>query len=68
MKHYKFDTKQGILDELGNQVLVLIRTNCTKKFRNLAGRLLAERLNVMEQAREHAGLAPHAGEKGEGNA
>lgn len=49
MTHYKFDKKDGLVDETGKQILQLLASNCSAKFRVTAGKLLAEKLNTIER-------------------
>ena len=49
MKNYKWDKTDGILDNTGKQVLQIVASNCSKKFRNIAGELLVDCLNSYEQ-------------------
>lgn len=48
---YKWDKKQGLLDDQGCQVLQIVSSNCSHKFRNMAGKELANKLNTIEQAK-----------------
>ena len=51
MKHYLFDKVNGVLDEDGAQVLQIVKNHCSEKFRVIAGRELAEKLNAIERAK-----------------
>jgi hypothetical protein len=44
MKYY-FDKERGIIDEDNIQVLQIIKSNSTEKFRIYAGKLLAKQLS-----------------------
>ena len=50
MKRYIWDKRDGLLDaDTGQQVLQLVANYCTNKFRNMAGKELAEKLNSIER-------------------
>jgi len=53
MKEYRWHKQSGIIDEDGSQILQIVASHCTKKFRHKAGSLLAERLNVVERGEEY---------------
>lgn len=42
---YKWDKSRGVVDESGNQILVLLAAGCSQKFRDTAGKALVDRLN-----------------------
>ena len=42
---YSYDDELGIVDDNNVQVLQIIKSNCTKKFRENAGKLLAKALS-----------------------
>lgn len=46
---YKFHKDRGIVDENNRQVLQIVRSNSTEKFRIYAGKLLAEELNKEDE-------------------
>jgi len=49
---YKWHKEYGLIDAATErQVLQILPSNCTKKFRNMAGKELAERLNVIERSK-----------------
>ena len=53
MKQYKWDRTRGVIDaETGQIILQMESVNCSKKFRNRAGAVLVEKLNVIERAEE----------------
>lgn len=49
---YKWDKQYGLTDADGHQVLQIV--GGTNKFRNMAGKLLAEELNKIERSKELA--------------
>lgn len=49
---YKWNKQYGLTDTDGHQVLQIVGS--TNKFRNRAGKLLAEELNKIERAKELA--------------
>lgn len=49
---YKFDHHAGLIDLEGRQILQLIPVGCSKKFRDMAGKELASRLNTIEREKE----------------
>lgn len=49
MKQYKYHPKDGLVDETGKQLLVLLPSNCSRKFCATAGKLLANTLNNIER-------------------
>jgi len=52
MSYYKWDKKDGLFDmDSGIQVLQIVASNCTNKFRNIAGKELANKLNTIEQSK-----------------
>ena len=56
MSYVKWNKRDGIVDaETGKQLLQLIATGATKKFRDMAGKELANKLNTIAraQAPEH---------------
>jgi hypothetical protein len=50
---YKFDEHAGLTDEDGHQILQLVASGCTKAFRRMAGKELANKLNGIEQSDEN---------------
>lgn len=54
MKRYRWHRQDGLLDEDGKQILVMLPTNCTRKFLHMAGKELANKLNTIEQGKEAA--------------
>lgn len=57
---YKYDKKSGSVEnEIKKQIIILIASNCSRKFRDIAGALLVEILNREE--------AFHAAEEKESN-
>lgn len=52
--HYKFDRHSGIVDIEGKILLQLVPVSCSKKFREMAGKELANKLNTIEQGKEAA--------------
>ena len=51
---YKFDRHRGLVDDFGNCILTLVPVGCSKKFRDMAGKELANKLNGIEQGKEAA--------------
>jgi hypothetical protein len=49
---YKFDEHAGLTDEDGHRILQLVASGCTKAFRRMAGKELANKLNGIEQSKE----------------
>lgn len=45
---YRYYKDRGLEDENSKQIIILLCVNCTKKFRDEAGKLLAEKLNEKE--------------------
>ena len=52
MTRYKFDRHVGLVDEEGKIILQLVPVGCSKKFREMAGKELANKLNTIEQGKE----------------
>ena len=57
MTRYKFYRHAGLVDEEGKIILHLVPVGCTKKFREMAGKELANKLNGIEQGKEAAAFA-----------
>lgn len=57
MTRFKYDRHRGLVDEFGNQILILMAANCSKKFLSMAGKELANKLNTIEQGKERAAFA-----------
>lgn len=51
---YRWDKKDGIVNKQGEQVMQIVSSHCSEKFRNIAGTLLAERLNIYERKPDEA--------------
>ena len=58
MTRYKFDRHAGLVDEEGKIILQLVPVGCSKKFREMAGKELANKLNTIEQGKELAVKRP----------
>jgi hypothetical protein len=54
---YKFDRHAGLVDLEGKIILQIVPVGCTKKFRETAGKELANKLNGIEQGKEAAAYA-----------
>lgn len=44
-------TRDGMVDETGKQILVLLPVNCTKRFLAMAGKEMVNKLNTIEQSK-----------------
>lgn len=51
---YKFERGTGLVDLEGKVILQLVPVSCSKKFRDMAGKELANKLNGIEQGKEAA--------------
>src|SRR3990167_9346274 len=51
---YKWNKKDGLCDENGRQLIQFCATGASKKFRDMAGKVLANQLNNMELGKEAA--------------
>jgi hypothetical protein len=49
---YRWNKSLGVTDEAGKQIIQLVASNCTNKFRNIAGALLVEKLNHYDLCQE----------------
>jgi len=54
---YKFERGTGLVDLEGKVILQLVPVSCSKKFRDMAGKELANKLNGIEQGKEAAARA-----------
>lgn len=57
MTRYKFDRGGHLIDQDGNVLLTVMATGCSRKFRDMAGKEMANKLNGIEQGKEAAARA-----------
>lgn len=52
MNYLKWSNRDGVIEECGVQVLQLVRTHCSEKFRRMAGKNLVNVLNNIKRGQE----------------
>ena len=51
MTIYKWNDRDGLIDESGKVIIQFLIVGCSRKFRRMAGKELAEKLNTIERGK-----------------